>query len=149
VVGATPTGHGRPHLTFLQGKTREVFAKLDELRHLPYQAALLLLKQCIQQDVRHLQRSLRTDDLPGCWKDLDDRLAKEVSRLTADSLPFFSTGRALSNLPARYGGHGTLSHEECASAARAASTQEAAYSWKASWAACLLKKSMSPNLPMR
>jgi len=101
--------------TFLANKIDKVFAKLDQLRHLPHQHALILLRQCIQQDVRHLQRTLHSDDLVSEWQRLDQRLGDEVRRLGAEgNVP--DRGRfedALIKAPARLGGIGILSHSDC------------------------------------
>jgi len=101
--------------TFLANKIDKVFAKLDQLRHLPHQHALILPRLCIQQDVRHLQRTLHSDDLVSEWQRLDQRLGDEVRRLGAEgNVP--DRGRfedALIKAPARLGGIGILSHSDC------------------------------------
>jgi Tfp pilus assembly protein PilN len=57
--------------SFLQKKIADTKAKLDKLVDLPHQHALLLLRLAIQQDLRHLQRTLQSDDLDDLWHDLD------------------------------------------------------------------------------
>lgn len=120
----TLVGPTTPRLAFLDSKTAAVFSKLDELRHLPHQHALILLRQCIQQDVRHLQRTLKTDDLPNCWAALDARLEKEVGRLTAGDGKDSTLVSTLLKLPARLGGLGVLSYSDVAPHAWAAAQAE-------------------------
>lgn len=55
--------------------------KVGKLKDLPRQHALLLLRFCIQQNLRHLQRSLRFDDLVDLWERLDTMLWEEVKRM--------------------------------------------------------------------
>ena len=110
----TAVGAAEARKAFLQDKVAQVTAKLDELRHLPHQHALVLLRQCIQQDVRHLQRTLHTTDLPNCWDALDERLTMEVKRLTEGGDRMLDKSSTLSKLPARLGGVGILSHADCA-----------------------------------
>jgi hypothetical protein len=50
---------------FLEDKVRDQTFLCRQLTSLSFQSALLLLRRCIQQNLRHLQRSLRTDNLPG------------------------------------------------------------------------------------
>ena len=59
------------------------FGKLDKLRHLPHQYALILLRRCIQLGTRHLQRTLNTHDVRDAWERLDSRLEKEMKRTIA------------------------------------------------------------------
>ena len=59
---------------FLREKVEEEESNLDRLRDLPSQHALLLLRSCFQQDLRHLQRSLLSSDLGHLWNQLDTAL---------------------------------------------------------------------------
>jgi len=120
----TVVGPPTTRLDFLNAATASVASKLDQLRHLPHQHALILLRQCIQQDVRHLQRTLKTDDLPGCWAALDNRLSTEVKRLAAGRPDASDTVDALVKLPARFGGLGILSHADCSAHAKAAAQDD-------------------------
>ena len=79
----TCVGPASARRDFLSHKVDSVIAKLDQLPHLPHQHALVLLRQCIQQDIRHLQRTLKTDDIMDAWERLDSRLHKEIKRMTA------------------------------------------------------------------
>ena len=123
----TMVGPTSARRSFLQEKATQVATKLDQLRHLPHQHALALLRQCIQQDIRHLQRSLDTSDLPNCWNELDSRLAKEVHRLTEGGDRLSDVSGTLSKLPARFGGVGILSHADCAPHAWQAAQEESDY----------------------
>jgi hypothetical protein len=120
----TVVGPPTARLDFLKAAATTTAAKLDQLRHLPHQHAMILTKQCIQQDVRHLQRTLKTDDLPDCWTALDDRLATEIKRLSAGNPNASTTVDALLKLPARFGGMGILSHADCSGHAKAAARDD-------------------------
>ena len=80
--------------------------------------------QRLQQDLRHLQRSLRIDDLPACWDELDHGLCSSLLALRG-SPRRLNTDTDLVTLPARLGGLGILSHSKCSPHAFAA-TPEAA-----------------------
>jgi hypothetical protein len=54
---------------FLEKKVDEQVRLLEQLPSLSFQSALLLLRQCIQHNLRHLQRCLKTVDLPHCCKE--------------------------------------------------------------------------------
>jgi phosphoserine aminotransferase len=47
---------------FLQEKIDHEAATVAKLINLPHQHALLVLRACVQQNWRHLQRSLKSDD---------------------------------------------------------------------------------------
>ena len=121
----TCVGPASARRDFLSHKVDSVIAKLDQLPHLPHQHALVLLRQCIQQDIRHLQRTLKTDDIMDAWERLDSRLHKEIKRMTAGGDKNGSMEQSLLNLPARLGGLGVLSHKDCAPLARHAATEAA------------------------
>jgi len=105
---------------FINTKTDKLSAQLDHLHNLPHQHALQLLLRCYQQDLRHLQRSLATEDLPNAWKRLDDRLYTEIKRLRGAEDGSFN-GQLIAHLPARLGGLGPLNHQDISPHARAAS----------------------------
>jgi hypothetical protein len=54
---------------------------------LPRQHALLVLRQCLQQNLQHLQRSLRSDDLEHLWDRLDTFVANSARRICAAGSP--------------------------------------------------------------
>jgi len=67
--------------------------QVKNLASLPHQA-LLLLRQCLQQDLRHLQRSLASDSkIKAAWSRLDQALLNELRRLRGGSLIARETGR--------------------------------------------------------
>lgn len=112
---------------FLKAKADRQVAKLDNLHELPHQHALLLLRQCLQQDLRHLQRSLKVDDIADAWGILDDRLRLEVRWLRGnrDEDGESEKDGRLIPLPVRLGGVGVLSYVDCAAHAYAAASQAA------------------------
>ena len=109
---------------FLQAKVDRQVALLAKLPDLKSQHALLLLRFSLQQDLRHLQRSLRTDDMAGCWAQLDGALVEAVLLLRS-SPRRLETDADLVSLPTRLGGLGVLSHSECAPLAYAAALEAA------------------------
>ncbi|UOH85178.1 hypothetical protein LQV05_001997 [Cryptococcus neoformans] len=112
----TMVGGREKRAEFLEGRIRKEMAKVGKLKDLPRQHALLLLRFCIQQNLRHLQRSLRSDDLVDLWERLDTMLWEEVKRMRMrqreDTEEEEALGRSLKKLPARLGGLGLLSSPE-------------------------------------
>ncbi|UOH84402.1 hypothetical protein LQV05_001202 [Cryptococcus neoformans] len=104
----TMVGGKEKRAEFLEGRIRREMAKVGKLKDLPHQHALLLLRFCIQQNLRHLQRSLRSDDLVDLWERLDRMLWEEVKRMRMrqreDTAEEEALGRSLTKLPARLGG---------------------------------------------
>ena len=122
----TCVGPALARKAFLEAKVDKQVAKLANLKDLPHQHALLLLRQCLQQDLRHLQRTLKTDDIEGPWDRLDEALAGEVRRMrsrVADAEALAELDRAVIGLPVRLGGMGVLSYRDCARHAFAAATE--------------------------
>ena len=76
MVGAKPA-----RVAFLRGQVVKQREKIKALAPLNHQTALLLLRQCVSADLRHLQRSLRTDDMKEEWDPLDLALWDEVKRI--------------------------------------------------------------------
>lgn len=109
---------------FLSRKVREEADTLSLLPQLPYQHALLLLRVALQQNLRHLGRTLKTDDLSDLLADHDEALWRTPLLFRAASHPT-ARDSALLKLPVKLGGLGILSFEDTAPLARAAS-QEAA-----------------------
>ena len=102
---------------FLSTNIAKQVAKLTNLQELPQQHALLILRQCLQRDLCHLQRSLKTEDLEGVWDGLDEALIREVIRMRArigdDGPGLAELDRMMVQLPTRHGGLGLLSHSAC------------------------------------
>lgn len=120
----TAVGSAEFRSRFLSDKIERQVGLLHQLSDLKSQHALLLLRYCVQQDLRHLQRSLRTVDLPDCWTPLDDALL-ETALLLRASPRRLDTDADLVTLPTRMGGLGLLSHSECAPHAYAAAADAA------------------------
>jgi hypothetical protein len=118
---------------FLKDKVEAEARKLERLTLLPHQHALLLLRFCIQQNLRHLQRSLRTDDLQHVWATMDRHLQTALRRISAtgfhesDPMGPGEPQEELITLPARLGGVGLLSFHECAPIAYQAAAELADY----------------------
>ena len=109
---------------FLLEKVIKQEERLSKLVDLPHQHALLVLTKCMQQDLRHLQRCLVSDDLVHIWKRLDKAIWDAALRIRgaseAEGLETTDIDHAILCLPARNGGLGLLSHEQCAPLAYAA-----------------------------
>ena len=106
---------------FLLAKIEAEERLFDSLINLPHQHALLLLRTSIQQNLRHLQRSLPTHDLGHLWKRLDTSLHNALARnRSADRQGPHDP--ALITLPVKLGGLGLLSFETCAPLAFQAAT---------------------------
>jgi hypothetical protein len=105
-IGPTAVGE-----RFLEAKLAAEEAVLAKLVDLPHQHALLVLRQCLQQNLPHLQRSLRSDDLEHPWERLDVSLANSVRRIRAAAslAPSLAIDNALIALPAKLGDLGILS----------------------------------------
>jgi hypothetical protein len=110
---------------FLKEKIAEVEQKISKLIDLPHQHALLVLRQCMQQDLRHLQRCLVSDDLDFEWEQLDSIIWNAALRLRGSSDPEDSTPRdeTILSLPVKLGGLGLLSYKTCAPLAYAAASE--------------------------
>lgn len=110
---------------FLQRKISELEEKVAKLVDLPHQHALLLLRQCMQQDLRHLQRCLVSDDLVEEWENLDSCLWNAALRIRSSQDPPEPSYRDehLLSLPVKLGGLGLLSYKTCAPLSFAAATE--------------------------
>ena len=109
---------------FLARQVDAQLPALARLADLPGQEALLLLRHCLSANLRHLQRSLRTDDLPDAWAQLDEALLDRFLAIRSSPRRLVSDA-GLVSLPARLGGMGLLSHAEVAPLARAAMAEAA------------------------
>ncbi|MGV2364916.1 MAG UNVERIFIED_CONTAM: hypothetical protein MIN83_26280, partial [Paenibacillus polymyxa] len=113
-VGPTEARRG-----FLEGKIGKLEEKMARLSGLPHQHSLLLLRQCLQQELRHLQRCLLGDGLEDLWRRLDRSIwdtANLIRGANTDNLTQSQSKTAdiLYSLPVRLGGLGLLSYESCA-----------------------------------
>ena len=110
--------------SFLAAQVEAQLPALSRLADLPGQEALLVLRHCLASNLRHLQRSLRTDDLPGAWDRLDEALLARFLAIRSSPRRLVSDA-GLVSLPARLGGMGLLSHAEVSPHARAAMAESA------------------------
>ncbi|TIB07091.1 hypothetical protein E3P90_04146, partial [Wallemia ichthyophaga] len=106
-------GSKKKRAAFLRAKIAKVVSKLDLLQGLRSQHALLLLTRCIQSELRHLQRCLRSDDMMEEWVTLDTALIRQVQLLRGSSRELLSDEWIIS-LPVRYGGMGISMHSKIA-----------------------------------
>lgn len=101
---------------FLLDKVASIETDLNNLRLLPHQHALLVLRKSLQHKLRHLTRQLRSDDLSHMWSRLDASLWNAMDSLRGQ-IPReqdHRRDRALLSLPTALGGCGILSHKEVA-----------------------------------
>jgi hypothetical protein len=62
---------------FPQEKVDHEAVIIAKLINLPHQHALLALRACVQRNLRHLQRSLKSDDLVHLWDKLDGNVREQ------------------------------------------------------------------------
>ena len=110
---------------FLQEKIDHEAATVAKLINLPHQHALLVLRVCVQQNLRHLQRSLKSDDLVHLWDKLDTTLREAVARIRGLPRPTDQLDAAVISLPIKMGGLGVLSYKTVAPHAYAAASEAA------------------------
>ena len=118
----TCIGPASARRTFLQDKVDSLVARIKCLETLPHQHALLLLRQCIAQELRHLLRSMDGTDLGDIWNDLDLDLQKHLAKIRNAEVPG-PNDDLLFTLPTDMGGLGVLSHSATMEHARAASKE--------------------------
>ncbi|GFZ49914.1 hypothetical protein JCM24511_07317 [Saitozyma sp. JCM 24511] len=99
---------------FLQEKIDHEAATVAKLINLPHQHALLVLRVCVQQNLRHLQRSLKSDYLVHLWDKLDTILRDAVARIRGLPRPTDQLDAAVISLPIKMGGLGILSYNTVA-----------------------------------
>jgi hypothetical protein len=98
---------------FLLAKAETQEKLLTKLDSLPHQHANLVLRTCLQQNLRRLQRSLHFHDLKHPWKRLNLALQTALTRIREG---YVKDGQvaALIDLPIKIGGLGFLSFVTCA-----------------------------------
>ena len=106
--------------TFLSHRAIELASDISVLRLIPHQHALLCLRLSIQQRLRHLLRSMSSDDMIPIWTQIDSLIISEFSRIRSHSGAVSPHDRTLITLPLRYGGCGILSHVDTMLPARQA-----------------------------
>lgn len=101
---------------FLLDKILAVETNLQNLRRLPHQHSLLILRQSLQHKLRHLTRQLASDDLPHLWARLDESLWSALDAIRGQVLTEanLKRDRHLLSLPTALGSCGILSHKEIA-----------------------------------
>jgi hypothetical protein len=109
---------------FLQSKIDEQAALVAKLSDLPNQHALLLLRLSIQQNLRHLMRTLDSSGLEDLWAELDTLLHAALRRIR-NSPRFMDSDATLFSLPPSFGGLGVPRFADCIPHARAAMTDTA------------------------
>ena len=67
------------------GTDRQRGVKAEQPTGAPTSTRFLVLCQCLQQDLRHLQRTLRTSDLTGAWDELDDAVISDFRRMRGEA----------------------------------------------------------------
>ena len=77
----TMVGSREARRTFLRNAISTSVEKISKLSPLYHQASLLLLRKCVSADLRHLQRTLRTDDIAEEWDALDLAIWNEIKRI--------------------------------------------------------------------
>jgi hypothetical protein len=115
---------------FMEAKVAELEVKMGKLASLPHQHSLLLLRQCLQQELRHLQRCLLTDDLTDVWRRLDRAIWDTANLLRgAHEADVDERHRRITDtlysLPVRLGGLGLQSYQVCAPLAYSAANDVA------------------------
>ncbi|KAE8241548.1 hypothetical protein A4X03_0g8133, partial [Tilletia caries] len=118
-------GSREARVQFLREEIEREAKKIDKLSSLRKQDALLLLTNCVQHDLRHLTRTLRTDDIGDAWQPLDHKLHSALRDIRDVSLRRGAHDKALFSLPAARGGCGVPRFKDLAPHARAAARQSA------------------------
>ena len=129
-VLGTRLGSPASQQAFLASKIDSLLQSLNNLASLPHQDALLLLRTCLQQDIRHLQRTMPiSPQINAQWARLDQALCNEVRRLRGRSQRCQGDRQSLEDaliaLPIRLGGLGILLHQNIAPLALAAANEAA------------------------
>jgi hypothetical protein len=115
-------GSSQARRDFLSSKVLEEAKVIEKLPDLPFQQGLLLLRMCLQQNLRHLQRCLKSDDISDVWASLDSIMFKAVSTMRC-SAKDHALDQELMSLPTKLGGLGVLSYKEVFPHAYAASKE--------------------------
>lgn len=115
-VLGTCIGSKNARESFLLDKITAVEKDIQNLRLLPHQHALLILRKSLQHKLRHLTRQLKSDDMPHLWDRLDASLwnALDTVRGHIPIEQHHRRDRAILSLPTALGGCGMLSHKEIA-----------------------------------
>ena len=124
---ANGTIHARRN--FLTNKINMVEAHITRLRGLPHQISLILLRQCIQPQLKHLLRTMELTDLVPELTRLDEMVYKLMDYLRGATGPVDMIRdpiiQRIYSLPLSQGGCGLLSYVETYAPARATARAEA------------------------
>jgi hypothetical protein len=115
-------GSANARRSFLVTKVSEEAEVIAKVPDLPFQQGLLLLRMCLQQNLRHLQRCLKTDDIADVWQTLDSAMFNAVS-IMRSSTQQHELDQEIISLPAKLGGLGLLSYHEVFPHAYAAASE--------------------------
>jgi hypothetical protein len=111
---------------FLPEKTNHEATTVAKLINLSHRNALFVLRVCVEQNVRCLQRSLKSDDLvPHLWDKLGTVLRDAVARIIGLPRPTDRLDASLISLPIKMGGLGILSYKIVAHLAYGAASEAA------------------------
>jgi hypothetical protein len=110
---------------FLQDKIEHEATTIAKLINLPHQHALIVLRVCVQQNLRHLQRSFKWGDLVHLWDKLDSILGDGVARIRGLPRPTDNLEAALISLPVKMGRVSIMSYRTVAPHAYAAAPDAA------------------------
>ena len=115
--------------SFLTNKINVVEAHITRLRGLPHQIALLLLRQCIQPQLKHLLRTMELTDLVPELTRLDEMVYKLMDYLRGATGPVDMIRdpiiQRIYSLPLSQGGCGLLSYVETCEPSRVTARAEA------------------------
>ena len=120
----TMVGPTKARQQFLQNKVEDLEEALSKLKQLPRQMGFLILRSCIQQQLRHLLRSLDPTGLTEIWERVDKAVLTTIRELrnNKEENPW---DQAVAALPLKKGGLGLAPHAELAPEAYRASNQAA------------------------
>ncbi len=119
---------------FLTNKIDMIESSMQQLNPLTSQEYLLIIRQCCNQQLRHLQRSMDNNGIKHLWSHLDDIFISTIKQLRGgddltshpNSLKSISKSNQIIQLPLKYGGLGMISHLNTLDIVRETSTNLAA-----------------------
>jgi hypothetical protein len=112
--------------TFLEAKIEKAAAGLEALKYLPsHQHALIVLKLSMATNLRHLLRSMDTEDMLDLWEKHDENIRRQIRWLRGSPNREGTWDKEIFALPVRFGGVGAANHGMIQKEARAASSEAA------------------------
>lgn len=111
---------------FLTEKILPVLSQLRRLGQLPSQYALLLLRQCIHPEMKHLLRTMDLQDLLPLLNDFDEGIYQFLEHLrgVGHTITIDPIARRIYSLPLSRGGCGIISYQELSEPARVAALEQ-------------------------